>query len=104
MGNSLVGVLTPNSRFGRPNLVVRPSRGPAFVAVGRLVARSILTSPTLEQESSSMSTSAPVLALMLAAAFVLAIGFVAGSFPMMVLSIVSFFGAGLLTVLDGKRS
>jgi hypothetical protein len=64
----------------------------------------MLVSPTLNQESPSMSTSAPVLALMFAAAFVLAIGFVAGSFPMMVLSIVSFFGAGLLTVLDGKRA
>jgi uncharacterized membrane protein YoaK (UPF0700 family) len=104
MGNSLVGVETPNSRFGWPNLVVRPSRGPAFVAVGRSVARSMLTPPIHRQESTPMTTSAPVLALMFAAAFVLAIGFVAGSFPMMVLSIVSFFGAGLLTVLDGKRA
>ena len=51
-----------------------------------------------------MSTSAPVLALMFAAAFVLAIGFVAGSFEMIALAIASLFGAGLLNVLEGKRA
>jgi hypothetical protein len=56
------------------------------------------------RESTSMSTSAPVMALMFAAAFVLAIGFAAGSFAMMALSIVAFFGAGLLTVIDGQRA
>src|SRR5687768_17458549 len=51
-----------------------------------------------------MSTSTPVTALMLAAAVVLAIGFVAGSLALFVLSIAAFFGAGLLTVLDGRRA
>ena len=51
-----------------------------------------------------MSTSTPVTALMLAAAVVLAIGFVAGSLAMFVLSIAAFFGAGLLTVLDGRSA
>jgi hypothetical protein len=50
-----------------------------------------------------MSAAAPVTALMFAGAAILAIGFVAGSFEMFILSIVALFGAGMLAVLDNRR-